>query len=90
MRRGRRKDRPVLIALVCAGFMVFNFPLMLVWDQQASRFGLPMLPLMLFAIWAGLIGLLALVSERGARRDAPGGKPHVDENGSRDEGGGPR
>lgn len=90
MRRGRRKDRPVLIALVCAGFMVFNFPLMLVWDQRASLFGLPMLPLMLFAIWAGLIGLLALVSERGARRDAPDGKPPSEEHGEQDERGGPR
>ena len=52
------------VALFVAGLMLFNFPLLLVWDQPVTVFGLPLLGVALFAIWAGLIVILALVSER--------------------------
>lgn len=62
--RGGRGPRPqVLVALCAAGFMLFNFPLLIVWDQPATVLGLPLLPMALFAIWAGLIAALALASE---------------------------
>ena len=32
---------------------LFNFPLLIVWDQPVTVFGLPLLPVALFAIWAG-------------------------------------
>lgn len=54
-----------LLALCGAGFALFNFPLLVVWGQDATVFGLPLLPVALFGIWAGLVGVLAWVSERG-------------------------
>ncbi len=62
-RRGPRTQ--VLVALCAAGLALFNFPLMIVWDQPATVLGLPLLPMALFAIWFGLIVALALASERG-------------------------
>lgn len=63
---GGKGPRPqVLVALCAAGFAVFNFPLLLVWDAQGEIFGLPSLPVLLFLVWGGLIAALALVSRRG-------------------------
>jgi len=57
----------VLVALCVAGLVLFNFPLLIVWDQPGTILGLPLLPVALFAIWLGLIAALALASERGGR-----------------------
>jgi hypothetical protein len=59
----------VLVALCGAGLVGFNFPLLLIWDRDLTIFGLPLLPVALFAIWGGLIAALALVSERRGGRD---------------------
>ena len=72
MRGGRRPRPPVLVALCAAGLALLNFPLLAIWDLPATVFGLPLLPVALFAIWAGLILALALASEKGGRGgDAP-------------------
>jgi hypothetical protein len=63
---GRGPRTQVLVALCAAGFVLFNFPLLIVWDRPVTVFGLPLLPTALFGIWAGLIAMLALVSERGS------------------------
>lgn len=54
-----------LAALFAAGLLLLNFPLLVLWDQApaATLFGLPLLPLGLFTVWALLIGLLAWVLE---------------------------
>lgn len=57
----------VLAALFAAGALAFNFPLLAVWDTDATVFGLPLLPVALFGIWAVLIAALAVASERRAR-----------------------
>jgi hypothetical protein len=68
--RGGRRPRPqVLVALCAAGLALLNFPLLAIWDRPATVFGLPLLPVALFVIWAGLILSLALVSEGGADND---------------------
>jgi hypothetical protein len=60
--------RPQLLLALCgAGLALFNFPLLIVWDQPVTVFGLPLLPVALFAIWVALIMALAWTSER--RRD---------------------
>jgi hypothetical protein len=69
---GRRPRTQVLLALCGAGLVLFNFPLLIVWDQDASLFGLPLLPTALFLIWAGLIAALALASEGGGDGAGPG------------------
>ncbi|MFG1265524.1 MULTISPECIES: hypothetical protein [Xanthobacter] len=57
-------DRQGLIALAALGVLAFNFPLLAVWDTEATVFGLPLLPVALFAIWGALIAALAFASER--------------------------
>lgn len=65
---GERGPRPqVLLALCAAGALAFNFPLLIVWDADVTVFGLPLLPVALFAIWAALIAALAIASERRPR-----------------------
>lgn len=62
--RGGRPRAPVLVALAALGTGLWNFPMLAVWDSGGTVFGLPALPVALFAIWAGLIVALAWVSER--------------------------
>lgn len=54
----------MLVALCAAATVLLNFPLLTIWGQGTTLFGLPLLPMALFAIWAGLVALLAWVSER--------------------------
>ena len=53
-----------LVALFAAGALLLNFPLLALWDRDATVFGLPLFPAALFALWAGLIALLASIVER--------------------------
>jgi hypothetical protein len=62
MRRGLTAQR--LLALFVAGGLLFNFPLLRLWESEATVFGLPLLPTMLFVGWALLIGVLAWLMER--------------------------
>jgi uncharacterized membrane protein len=56
-----------LIGLFAAALLLFNFPLLALWDRQALLFGLPLFPTALFLVWGALIALLALVIERTER-----------------------
>ena len=53
-----------LLALFAAGAMLLNFPLLALWDRDATVFGLPLFPAALFALWGGLIALLGSIVER--------------------------
>lgn len=55
-----------LAALFVAGWLVFNFPLLGIWDADASVFGVPLFLAALFALWLALIVLLAWWMERGS------------------------
>lgn len=55
--------RQRLLALFALGVLLLNFPLLALWDHAHTVGGLPLFPLALFALWALLIGLLALVLE---------------------------
>ena len=63
MRRGRRNQR--LIALACLGWLLFNYPLLSLFNGGGALLGVPVLYAYLFATWAALIGVLALIAERG-------------------------
>ena len=60
----RGPSTQVLLALFGAGMVPLNFPLLIVFDRDATILGLPLLPVALFTIWALLIGLLAWAIER--------------------------
>ena len=53
-----------LLALFFAGALLFNFPLLALWDRNATVLGVPLFPAALFMLWAALIGLLAWIVER--------------------------
>ncbi|MBS3995714.1 MAG: hypothetical protein KGZ67_00055 [Hydrogenophaga sp.] len=53
-----------LVALFVAGWALFNFPLLALWDHDVLVLGMPLFPLALFVIWAVLIAVLAVVMER--------------------------
>ena len=55
-----------LVALFVAGWLLLNFPLLALWDRDATLFGLPLFPAALFMLWAGLIALVAWAVERSA------------------------
>ncbi len=54
-----------LLALAAAGALLFNFPLLALWDRDVLAFGLPLFPAALFIVWALLVLLLALLVEGG-------------------------
>jgi hypothetical protein len=66
----REPRSQLLLALWGAGLVLFNFPMLIVWDSDMTVLGLPLLPVALFGIWAALIGVLAWASER--PRHTPG------------------
>ncbi|MBE2242963.1 MAG: hypothetical protein IAE86_09420 [Burkholderiaceae bacterium] len=58
-----------LLALFVFGWLMFTFPLLGLWNVDASVFGIPLLPAALFAVWAVLIGLVAWTVERAEGMD---------------------
>lgn len=60
----QRLGRQRLAALFAAGMLLFNFPLLALWDRDATLAGLPLFPAALFMIWALLIVALGFISER--------------------------
>jgi hypothetical protein len=61
-----------LLALFAAGWLAFNFPLMSLWDRDATVFGVPLFPAALFIAWALLIAGVAFIVERRDEHDDPG------------------
>jgi hypothetical protein len=57
--RGQR-----LIALFLLGALLFNYPLLALFDRAVTAFGIPVLYVYMFCAWALFIGLLALAIER--------------------------
>ena len=55
---------PRLAALFLLGALLLNFPFLQLVDLPVSFLGVPLLYAYVFAAWALLIGLMALVLER--------------------------
>ncbi len=53
-----------LIAVFVLGCLLFNFPLLHLFNIDQRLFGVPLLYIYMFAAWAVVIGLTALVVER--------------------------
>ena len=53
-----------LLALFASGWLLFNFPLLGLWDRGATLLGVPLFPAALFILWALLIAVLAWLMER--------------------------
>ena len=59
-RKGQR-----LVALFIFGCVLFNYPVLSLFNVAAVAFGVPVLYAYIFAAWALLVGLMALVVETG-------------------------
>ena len=53
-----------LVALFTGGWLLFNFPLLGLWDRDVVLWGIPLFPLALLLLWAGIIAALAWLMER--------------------------
>ena len=53
-----------LVALFLLGCLLFNYPLLALFNVRAMVFGVPVLYAYLFSAWVGLILLAAAVMER--------------------------
>lgn len=52
-----------LLGLFALALLLFNFPLLALWDRDATVLGLPLFPAALFVVWALLIAALAALME---------------------------
>ena len=59
----RRKIQRLLV-LFAFGVLALNYPLLALFSKTVMRFGIPLLYLYLFAVWAVFIILIAFVAER--------------------------
>ncbi len=62
MRSGLLMQR--LVGLFALALLLFNFPLLALWDRDVTVLGLPLFPAALFLVWALLIAALAWLMER--------------------------
>jgi hypothetical protein len=51
-----------LVALSLLGCVLFNYPILSLFNLEIQIFGLPLLPVYIFGIWCLLIGLTALAT----------------------------
>lgn len=58
-----------LVALFCAALLALNYPLLALWNLDATFLGLPVFPLALFGLWSTLIAALAWMLERHVPQD---------------------
>jgi hypothetical protein len=54
------------VALCILGMVLFNFPVLALFNVGGTLFGVPLLYAYLFAAWAALIGVMALLAESGS------------------------
>ena len=59
---GRKGER--LVGLFLLGCLLFNFPLLALFNVRATVFGVPVVYAYLFGAWALLIALVAVIMER--------------------------
>ena len=52
-----------LAALCILGALIFNFPILALFNRSGDLFGVPVLYAYIFIAWAALIALMALVAE---------------------------
>jgi len=47
------------------GFLLFNYPLLALFNRPGTVFGIPLLYAYIFAVWALLIVVIAIIAETG-------------------------
>ncbi len=65
MRRGLARQR--LVAVFIAAALLFNYPILSLFDRPEAIFGLPVLYVFMFVVWGVVIAVIAWIVERGIR-----------------------
>ncbi|WP_181358858.1 hypothetical protein [Pseudothauera lacus] len=65
MRKGLAGQR--LAGVFLGGMLLFNYPLLSLFDVATLTLGFPLLYIYVFAVWAAMIALIAWIVERGSR-----------------------
>ena len=52
------------VALCMLGMLLFNYPILALFNVQGTLLGVPVLYAYIFIAWAALIALMALVADR--------------------------
>ena len=52
------------VALCMLGMVLFNFPILALFNVSGTLFGVPLLYAYIFIAWAALIALMAVTAER--------------------------
>jgi hypothetical protein len=60
---GSRSER--FVALCMLGIVLFNYPILALFNVSGTFFGVPVLYAYIFIAWIALIGLMAWVAESG-------------------------
>ena len=53
------------VALCMLGIVLFNYPILALFNVSGALFGVPVLYAYMFIAWAALIGLMAWIAESG-------------------------
>ena len=53
-----------LVALFILGAVLFNYPILSLFNKAGSVLGIPVIYVYIFVAWAGVIGLVAWIVER--------------------------
>jgi hypothetical protein len=59
------KRAPRLVALCMLGCLLFNYPILALFNVPGALLGVPILYVYIFTAWVVLIALMALAVERG-------------------------
>lgn len=62
-----KSDR--LVALFLLGTILFNFPILSLFNRKSLALGVPLLYLFLFGVWAGLIAMIIFITTARTRSD---------------------
>lgn len=65
MRKGLASQR--LVAVFLTAVLLFNYPVLSLFDRPEPLFGLPILYVFMFVVWAAVIAVIAWIVERGGR-----------------------
>jgi membrane protein implicated in regulation of membrane protease activity len=65
------KGKDLLVALFALGIVLLSWPLLTAVNHPRALFGIPLLVLYLFVVWAGIIGAVCWVVRRAETGDSP-------------------
>jgi hypothetical protein len=51
------------VALCALGLLLFNYPILALFNVSGTLFGVPVLYAYIFIVWAGLIAVMAYIAE---------------------------